>query len=289
MKAFRARRLRTASLLSLIGTLALTGLSAPQAVGNAGGQPLATSTARSTVSKPKPTVVLVHGAWADSSGWAKVTRELQTKGYQVLAPPNPLRGLREDSEYLAAFLRDRTTGPVVLVGHSYGGAVITNAARSDKDVEALVYINAFVPDEGDSVLGMLDPKHEVNPADLFDFAQYPGAPAGDYDLYLKQSVFPDAIANGIPERDAAAMAATQRPVTLSALTDESGVPAWKSLPSFYLLGTQDHIVPPALQSTMAKNAGAKITEVKAGHLPMVTNPHAVEALIVKADRSTPAK
>lgn len=279
MEISRARRLHKAGLLALIGMLVLTGISATQAS--------ATSTALS--GKPKPTVVLVHGAWADSSGWAKVTRGLQAKGYQVLAPPTPLRGLREDSDYLAAFLRDRTSGPVVLVGHSYGGAVITNAARSDKDVEALVYINAFVPDEGDSILGLLDPNHELDPADLFDFVQYPGAPAGDNDLYLKQNVFPDAIANGIPARDEAAMAAAQRPVTLSALTAESGAPAWKSLPSFYLLGTQDHIVPPALQSTMAGNAGAKITRVKAGHLPMITNPHTVEALIVQADRSTPAR
>ncbi len=289
MKIFRARRLRTVSLLTLIGMLVLTGISATQATSNASSRQFATSKAPSSESKPKPTVVLVHGAWADSSGWAKVTRGLQAQGYQVLAPPTPLRGLREDSEYLAAFLRDRTTGPVVLVGHSYGGAVITNAARTDKDVDALVYINAFVPDEGDSILGLLDPNHKLDPADLFDFVQYPGAPNGDYDLYLKQSVFPGAIANGIPARSAASMAATQRPVTLSALTAESGAPAWKWLPSFYLLGTQDHIVPAALQSTMAKNAKAKITRVKAGHLPMITNPHAVEALIVEADRSTPTR
>ncbi|MFD9286537.1 alpha/beta fold hydrolase [Streptomyces mirabilis] len=289
MQIFRGRRLHRISLLSVIGTLALAGVFAPQAAGSAGGRQLAASTASSGKSKPKPTVVLVHGAWADSSGWAKVTRGLQAQGYTVLAPPNPLRGLPEDSAYLSAFLRDRTTGPVVLVGHSYAGAVITNAAKSDKDVEALVYINAFVPDQGDSVLGLLDPDHELNPADLFDFAQYPGAPEGDQDLYLKQGAFPDAIANGIPARDAAALAAAQRPVTLHALTDESGAPAWKSLPSFYLLGTQDHIVPPALQRTMAKHAGARITEVRAGHLPMVTAPHAVEKLIIEADRATPTK
>ncbi|MFB9676400.1 alpha/beta fold hydrolase [Streptosporangium vulgare] len=289
MKIFRARRLRAVNLLALVGMLPLAGISAAQAVGDAGGRQSMTSTAPSGESKPKPTVVLVHGAWADSSGWAKVTAGLRSQGYQVLAPPTPLRGLHEDSEYLAAFLRDRTTGPVVLVGHSYGGAVITNAARSDEDVEALVYVNAFVPDTGDSILGLLDPNHEIDPADLFDFVRYPGAPDGDSDLYLKQGVFPDAIANGIPAGTAAAMAAAQRPVTLSALTAESGAPAWKSLPSFYLLGTQDHIVPPALQSAMAGKAGAKITKVKAGHLPMVTNPHTVEALIVEADRSTPTR
>ena len=117
--------------------------------------------------------------------------------------------------------------------------------------------------------------------------RYPGAPNGDFDLYLKQTVFPDAIANGIPAGKAAAMAAAQRPVTLSALTAASGAPAWKSLPTFYLLGTEDHIIPPSLQRSMAEHAGAAITEVSSGHLPMVTKANAVEALIVKADRSTP--
>ena len=154
-------------------------------------------------------------------------------------------------------------------------------------MKALVYVNAFVPDRGDTVLGLQDPDHELDPADLFDFMRYPGAPNGDFDLYLKQTVFPDAIANGIPAGKAAAMAAAQRPVTLSALTAASGAPAWKSLPTFYLLGTEDHIIPPSLQRSMAEHAGAAITEVSSGHLPMVTKANAVEALIVKADRSTP--
>ncbi|MCW8103569.1 alpha/beta fold hydrolase [Streptomyces tauricus] len=290
----RVRRLRTVTFLALVGMLAPAGvLAAPQASGDTGGRQSATRTGPASVGKPKPgpkpTVVLVHGAWADSSGWAKVARGLRADGYQVLAPPNPLRGLRQDAHYLSAFLRDRTTGPVVLVGHSYAGAVITNAATSDKDVKALVYVNAFVPDEGDSVLGLLDPNHELDPASLFDFMHYPDAPDGDQDLYLKQSAFPDTVANGIPAPTAAVMAATQRPVTYSALTDRSDTPAWKTLPSFYLLGTQDHIVPPSLQNTMAHNAHAHITTVKAGHLPMITNPHAVESLIIEADRSTPTR
>ena len=288
MNLFASRQLRTPSLLVVIaGLLLAAGLFATQAVSHAEDRQSATKA--SLASKPKPTVVLVHGAWADSSGWAKVVRRLQARGYQVLAPSIPLRGLRGDSRYLAAFLRDRTTGPVVLVGHSYGGAVITNAARSDKDVEALVYVNAFVPDRGDSVLGLLDPHHLLNPADLFDLARYPGAPKRDRDLYLKQAVFPDAIANGIPAGTAKVMAATQRPVTLSALTAPSGRPAWRSLPSFYLLGTQDHIVPVDLQRAMATKAGAAIPPVNAGHLPMITNPRAVEALIIKADKAAPTR
>jgi pimeloyl-ACP methyl ester carboxylesterase len=281
MRNFRARHLRPGGLFALIAGLVLTGVVATQLASNA--------EERRAAAAPKPTVVLVHGAWADSSGWNKVTRGLQAKGYKVLVPATPLRGLRSDSRYLAAFLRDRTTGPVVLVGHSYGGAVITNAARTDKDVKALVYVNAFVPDKGDSVLGLLDPEHALDPADLFDFVRYPGAREGDFDLYLKQEVFPNAIANGISAKTAKAMAAAQRPVTLSALTATSGAPAWKSVPSFYVLGTEDHIVPVALQRSMAEHAGAEVTRVRSGHLPMITDPRAVESVIVKADRVTSRK
>ena len=284
MKSTPSRLLSRFGLVAIVTTLAVSSVFATQAIGSADSRASGTKTAQS--SKPKPTVVLVHGAWADSSGWAKVTGDLQSRGYQVLAPSIPLRGLRQDSKYLAAFLRDRTTGPVVLVGHSYGGAVITNAATKDKDVKALVYVNAFVPDQGDSILGLLDPNHLLNPADLFDFVRYPGAPKGDSDLYLKQAVFPGAIANGIPAAKATAMAAAQRPVTFSALTAPSGAPAWKSLPSFYLLGTEDHIVPPALQRSMAEHAGAEIATVASGHLPMITDATSVEALVVKAARST---
>jgi pimeloyl-ACP methyl ester carboxylesterase len=277
MQIVRTRQLRRIGLSALVAGLVLSGVVATQPASGA---------EEHRSSAPKPTVVIVHGAWADSSGWSRVTADLQAKGYNVLVPPTPLRGLREDSDYLAAFLRDRTTGPVVLVGHSYGGAVITNAAKTDKDVKALVYVNAFVPDEGDSILGLLDPEHVLNPADLFDFVQYPGAPDGDFDLYLKQEVFPTAIANGIPANTARTMAAAQRPVTLGALTATSGASAWKSVPSFYVLGTEDHIVPPALQKSMAEHAGSKITLVKSGHLPMITDAAAVESVIVTADRAT---
>jgi pimeloyl-ACP methyl ester carboxylesterase len=283
MKTFPPRLSSKLGPLALIAALVLSTIFVSPTTSNADTRQSAV--ARTPASAPKPTVVLVHGAWADSSAWAKVTRGLQAAGYPVLAPPTPLRGLREDSDYLASFLRDRTSGPVILVGHSYGGAVITNAARSDDDVAALVYVNAFVPDKGDSVLGLLDPDHELDPADLFDFMNYPGAPDGDADLYLKQAVFPGAIANGVPARTAAAMAAAQRPVTLSALTTGSGAPAWKTLPSFYLLGTEDHIVPVDLQRSMAEHAGARITRVKSGHLPMITDADSVEALIVKAART----
>ena len=234
--------------------------------------------------QPKPTIVLVHGAWADASTWSKVTTRLQHDGYTVLAAPNPLRGLASDAAYLSAFLQQHTTGPVILVGHSYGGAVITNAALSDPDVKALVYIDAFVPDQGDTILGLLG--GGADPNALFDAVQYPGAPAGDVDLYIKTAIFPSAFAADLPAATAAQLAASQRPIALSALTEPSGPPAWKTLPSWYLLGTDDNILPPAVQLTMAQRAGSHITRVAASHLSMLSHPEAAEKIIIAAARAT---
>jgi pimeloyl-ACP methyl ester carboxylesterase len=239
--------------------------------------------------KPKATIVLVHGAWADASSWHPVTRKLQSEGYQVLAPPNPLRSLSGDAAYLSAFLRDRTSGPVVLVGHSYGGAVITNAGTSDPDMKALVYVNGFAPDEGESVLDLVTAKPgsalAADPATVFDFVSYPGAPAGDVDLYVKQDVFPHAFANDLPPKRAAVLAASQRPITFSALAEPSGPPAWETIPSWYLLGTADNVIPPAQQRAMAQRAGSTTVKVKAGHLSMLSRPNAVTDLIRTAASS----
>jgi pimeloyl-ACP methyl ester carboxylesterase len=239
--------------------------------------------------KPEPTIVLVHGAWADASSWHPVTRKLQSEGYQVLAPPNPLRSLSGDAAYLSAFLRDRTSGPVVLVGHSYGGAVITNAGTSDPDVKALVYINGFAPDEGESVLDLVTAKPGSalagDPATVFDFVSYPGAPAADVDLYVKQDVFPHAFANDLPPKRAAVLAASQRPITFSAVAEPSGPPAWETIPSWYLVGTADNVIPPAQQRAMAQRAGSTTVEVKAGHLSMLSRPNAVTDLIRTAASS----
>lgn len=241
-------------------------------------------------SKPKPTVVLVHGAWADASSWNPVTKRLQSAGYTVLVPPNPLRSLSGDSDYISAFLRDRTSGPVVLVGHSYGGSVITNAASSDPDVKALVYINAFAPDEGEDTLHLATEKPgsdlAANPADIFDFVVYPGAPANDADLYIKSTKFRHAFANDLSAETSAMLAASQRPATFSSGSEPSGPPAWEDTPSWYLVGTIDNVIPPAQQRAMAERAGSTTTEVKAGHLPMLSKPHAVTKTIDSAARSS---
>lgn len=248
-----------------------------------------TSSGAGQSSGPKPTIVLVHGAWADASSWSPVTKRLQRAGYQVLAPPNPLRSLSGDADYLSAFLRDRTTGPVVLVGHSYGGSVITNAAASDPDVKALVYINAFAPDEGEDTLHLATEKPgsdlAVDPATIFDFVSYPGAPAGDADLYIKPTKFRHAFANDLPRKTAAMLAASQRSSTFSSGTEPSGAPAWEDIPSWYLVGTIDNVIPPAQQRAMAERAGSTTVEVRAGHLPMLSKPDAVTKLIGSAARS----
>lgn len=259
---------------ALLAILAFIGLMLPASIASAGPAP--------NHSGPKPTIVLVHGAWADASSWAPVTRRLQDDGYTVLAAANPLRSLSGDAAYLAAFLQQRTTGPVILVGHSYGGAVITNAALSDPDVKALVYVDAFVPDQGETVLGLQGGGGDPNA--LFDFVQYPGAPAGDVDLYIKQAVFPQVFAADLPAATAAQLAAAQRPVALSALLEPSGVPAWKTLPSWYALGTKDNILPPAAQLSMAERAHSHIVRVPASHLSMLARPGTVANLIVAAAR-----
>jgi len=236
----------------------------------------------------KPTVVLVHGAWADSSSWAGVVKRLQHDGYTVDVFPTPLRGLLSDAAYLRDYL-GAISGPIVLVGHSYGGAVITNAATGDAQVKALVYIDAFAPAQGETVvqLATAQPGSAIggDPATVFDLVPYPGAPAGDVDLYIKQSVFPDAFANDLPAKKAAILAATQRPVAFSALVTPSGVPAWQTIPSWDLVGTIDNVIPPAEQMFMAERAGAQITQVRASHLPMVSQPDAVTKIVREAAAS----
>ena len=237
-------------------------------------------------SGPKPTIVLEHGAWADTSSWNGVIKRLQADGYTVYAPPNPLQGLTYDSAYLADFLHT-ISGPIVLVGHSYGGAVITNAATGDPQIKALVYVDAFAPAQGQTLAQLLAsvPGSCAVPANL-NVVPFPGAPAGVGDAYITQSAFPSCMANGLPAREANALAVTQLPIATSALTDPSGVPAWQTIPSWAVVGTADHAIPPALQLAMAENAHAHITEVNAPHLAMVSDPGAVTSVILQAVHAT---
>jgi pimeloyl-ACP methyl ester carboxylesterase len=238
---------------------------------------------------PKPTIVLEHGAWADASSWDGVIGLLQAEGYTVYAPPDPLRGLANDSATLADFLKT-ITGPVIVVGHSYGGMVITNAATGNPNVKALVYIDAFIPAQGDTAFGLTAarPGSCVGSASAFTAVPYPGAPAGDFDTYLKTGPdltypgFAQCFANGLPAGRAAMLAATQRPIAFSTGSDPSGVPAWLTIPSWSLIGTADHVVPPAEQLFMSKRASAHITEVDSGHLSLISHPGAVTRVIIAA-------
>jgi len=235
---------------------------------------------------PKPSIVLVHGAWADTSSWDGVIQRLQADGYTVYAVPNPLRGLAFDAAYLADFLHT-ISGPIVLVGHSYGGTVITNAATGDPQVKALVYVDAFAPAQGQTIAQLLAayPGTCAVPANL-NVVPFPGAPTGVADAYIKQSVFPSCMANGLPATEAHVLAATQRPIATIALTQQSGVPAWQTIPSWAVVGTADHAIPLALQLAMAKTAHAHITRVDAPHLSMISDPGTVTNVILQAVRAT---
>jgi pimeloyl-ACP methyl ester carboxylesterase len=244
----------------------------------------------------KPTIVLEHGAWADSSSWNSEVTLLEDEGFTVDVPPNPLRSLSGDSAYLASYLAP-ITGPIILVGHSYGGAVITNAATGNPNVKALVYVDAFLPAQGESIGQLVGPNSclagsTVDPTLVFNFAQDPSLPKGDYDAYAKTqatSLYPGfgpCFAGGFPAYQVAQLAATQRPITLGAITQPSGAPAWKAIPSWDLIGTQDQLIPKSQQLMMAERAGSDISYFNGPHLGLISQPWAVVKVIDQAVRAT---
>jgi len=246
----------------------------------------ASITAKAGADGAKPTIVLVHGAWADSGSWNAVTRILQGAGYTVYAPPNPLQGLAYDTATIAGFLHS-ITGPIVLVGHSYDGEVITNAAVGDSQVKALVYDDAYLPAQGDSLVTLTAAGSCFAVQDLSAVLNFVpiGAPVNVTDAYVKPSVFPGCFANGLPASEGAVLAATQRPLATSTFADQSGTPAWATIPSWDIVGLNDHIITPAEQLFMAHRAHAHITEISAPHLSMISNPWAVASVISQAARA----
>ena len=230
----------------------------------------------------KPTVVLVHGAFADASGWAGVIDELHHDGYPVLAPANPLRDLDGDSDYLASILAT-TLGPVVLVGHSYGGAVITNAAAHLPNVRALVYIAAFAPDDGESIFELTGryPGSRLLTATRPRPYAVPGVGVG-VDTYIDTAQFHDVFVGDAPEATAAVMAASQRPLSLAAGLGKTRAVAWKTIPSWYMVATEDHAIPPDAERFMARRAGSHTVEVTGSHAVMVAHPGPVADLIREA-------
>ncbi len=235
----------------------------------------------------RPTIVLVHGDWADASSWTSVTKRLQGKGFAVVAPPNLLRGPATDAPYLASYLKS-ISGPIVLVAHSYGGFVATNAATGNDHVKALVYIDAFAPDEGETAGELVTRGDSCVGNDALNLVSYDGG----VDLYLRWGAngnypgFTKCFANGVDREQAAVLFAEQRPAAPAQFTEPSGPPAWKSIPSWSLIGTQDHVIPLALQEEMDARAGAHITRVDSGHLSLITDSGDVTKVILAAVDAT---
>ncbi|AXI62098.1 alpha/beta hydrolase [Pseudomonas kribbensis] len=237
--------------------------------------------ATSAMAAEKPTVVLVHGAFADSSSWNGVVKILEKDGYPVIAAANPLRTLKGDAQSVADVLVG-IKSPVVLVGHSYGGPVISEAAYGNANVKALVYVAALAPEAGETVAGLAGkfPGSTLGPT----LAPPVALKDGGKDLYIQQDKFHDQFAADVPNADAKLMAATQRPVTEAALNEAASEPAWKSIPSWFVYGDKDKNIPPQAMAFMAERAHAKKTVVVKGasHVVMVSNPKAVASLIESA-------
>lgn len=239
-----------------------------------------TAAAQTADGTSKPTIVLVHGAFAESSSWGAVISRLEHDGYRVVAAANPLRGVASDASAVAAVVRS-IEGPVVLVGHSYGGPVITEAANGSVNVKALVYVAGFAPDTGES---SLDLSGKFPGSTLGDALVTVLLPEGGDDLYIRSDKFHAQFAADVPASQAAVMAATQRPVALAALQEPSGNAAWKVLPSYMIYGTEDRNIPPRVMQFMAERAHARTTIVVEGasHALMVSHPDRVAALIEQA-------
>ena len=273
-RGLRSRAFLSTAILALVA-LVLLGAGTP-----AGAKPRPGDGAR-------PTVVLVHGDFADASSWNDVIKRLQSKDFTVVAPPNLLRGPATDAPYLASYLAS-ISGPIVLVAHSYGGFVATNAATGNANVKALVYIDAFAPDEGETAGGLLENQGSCVGNEGLNFVPYDGG----LDLYLRWEAnltypgYMECFANGVDPKEGAILAAGQRPAGAAQFVEPSGPPAWKTIPSWYLIGTLDNVIPRALQEKMSSRAGARITRVEAGHLTPITEPGEVTRMILSAIDAT---
>jgi pimeloyl-ACP methyl ester carboxylesterase len=232
----------------------------------------------------KPTVVLVHGAWADTSSWDGEVASLQSSGYEVRAIANPLEDLTTDAASVAEFLTT-ISGPIVLVGHSYGGSVITNAAAGNSQVKALVYVDAAAPDVGETTaqLSGTDSILGGDPSSLYDMVADRDGPAGAMDLYLKHDVFVESFGSDLPRDTATRLWASQRAASTSAFMTPSQEAAWKTIPSWYFISTGDKIITPASERSMAERAGSHVTEFSGGsHLTLVSHPDEVTSVIGSA-------
>jgi pimeloyl-ACP methyl ester carboxylesterase len=246
------------------------------------------TTSTNPAAQETPTVVLVHGAFAESSSWSGVIEQLRGEGYPVVAAANPLRGLRNDADQLRSVL-DHVTGPLVLAGHSYGGSVMSEAAAGHPRVRALVFVGSFLLAEGESTgeLAGKFPGNELGAA-LDPVALATGDGGTVTDLYIQPDKFHQVFAADVPAEVAELMASTQRPITEDALQDKAEKAAWRTIPSWTLVTTQDLAVPAEAQRFMADRAQSPAVEVDASHAVAVSRPGVVADLIVEAARATAA-
>jgi pimeloyl-ACP methyl ester carboxylesterase len=247
---------------------------------------MSNTTAETTGGAAKPTVVLVHGAFADSSSWNGVIASLRSDGYPVIAAANPLRGLHTDAEYVRTVL-DSVAGPIVMAGHSYGGSVMSEAAVGHAGVKALVYVASFILEEGESTgeLAAKFPGGELGSA--LNQVPLDGADGQDgTDLYIRQDTFHAVFAADVDQDVAALMAATQRPIVADALEEKATGTAWKTIPSWNVVTLQDLAVPAESQRFMGQRANAHDVEVDASHAVTVSQPAAVAQVIDEAATAT---
>ena len=228
------------------------------------------------------TVVFVHGAFADASSWNGVIARLQAKRVPVMAPANPLRGIAADSAYIAEVF-EQIDGPVVAVGHSYGGAVITNAAADANNVVGLVYVAAFATDEGETLGAAGAESKDSILSTALVARQYPAATGGSAtEFYIDPSHVHDAFAGDLSDQQVALIGATQRPIAEAAFSEPSGPPAWKDRPAWAVVATGDRAAGTDLVRSMAERAGARITEIDGSHVIMVSQPQLVSEVILEA-------
>jgi len=284
--------IRAVAVISIVPWLLLVATSCSTSSSPPAQTPTTSATARlSAAPAPgaiKPTVVLVHGAWADTSSWDGEYDALTKQGYDVRAIANPLENLTTDAASVATFLQS-LTGPIVLVGHSYGGSVITEAAAGNPNVKALVYVDAAAPDVGEtngSLSGVDSALKQKPESELFGKLPISGAPATVSDLYLKKDIFIHNFANDLPVETTTRLWATQRTASTAAFETPATQAAWKTIPSWYFISTGDQIITPTSENAMAARAHSQVTTYNGGsHLTLISHPEAVTAVIQSAINS----
>lgn len=266
-------------ITTLIGSFSLTsnsGFATLQNNTNTLIQPQSTQDIANTNATNTRNIILVHGAWADGSSWSKVIPILENAGYRVIAVQLPLHSLADDVATVKRAI-ELVGGPTILVGHSYGGFVITNAAYNNPNVTGLAYIAAFVPDEGESLSNFVDPTRLPQGILVFDSGGF---------VYVNPEMFPQAFAQDVNSTEAKIMATVQKPINESVLGEKSGPPAWKQLPTWYQVSDSDHMIPPDAERMFAERMNATTISINSSHASLVSHPDEIAQFILNATRGS---